>query len=791
MSRSDGRPSVRLLGALALLTACTLAVQVTVTRLLSTVLAYHFSFLSISLALLGTGAGSLLVYIRPGWYDRRPLSQTLAVWSAVYGALLIVSPFVLVRLDYEQGQVGIPARFALHLSVACAVVALPAIAAGAVVALAIRGYPDHVGRVYGCDLLGAGLGAVLIVPLLRWPAPVLLVGLGVAACLAAVGFAWSDAPTRRWAGGLTAAGGAVLAVAALTSIVYIPMSPAAREDLAFDEWDPLSRVQTVAVPEGPFSLLFYDRVFAHVPMSLDERIPDWRSMQLGGPSIGYELTGTGRTLVIGGGGGRDIYNALSSQQSVDVIELNSTIVDAVDNSLADVSGSPYSRPGVSTTIGDGRSVLARRDTLYDTIHIGFTDTLSGNAAQGFALTENNLYTVEAFEEYFDHLAPGGLLNVSRLEHLVGDEALRITVLTMAALERHGVDDPRRNVVVVRGTDTMGFYSATYMTVLARLEPFTDDELDHIRALAHERVDGTAMIPGGPNYGPWDDLARADDWREFCHDYVLDVCPTTDDKPFFFNMRRLGDIFSGQRGYHYGVDPYQVLLLTLVILVVGSAAGLLAPLRLARTTERPTVASLLYFGAIGLGFLMLETALIQRFVLFLGFPTYALSIVLFALLLFTGIGSMISARIPATRRAVCTVLAATVAVVVVSAYTLAPLLRALIDQPFAIRVALSILLLAPIGVMLGLPMALGLRRFGALFPGSVAYAWGVNGVASVLASVLGVVIAINFGYVITSLVAGACYAAALFHAARGRWATDGDRASRSAGLTGRRSLWSEG
>ncbi len=246
-----------------------------------------------------------------------------------------------------------------------------------------------------------------MVPLLYFPAPDLLVALGVVACLAAGLFAWPDVRARVRSGAFALVGVLVLVAAGASSLLYLPMGPADRNDLAADSWHPLSRVQGQALPDNPISVLLYDRVFAPVPKVTGNDLPDWQDLLLGPASIGYELTGPGHALVVGGGGGRDIYNALTSDQTVDVIELNSAIRDVVDNSLGDVSGSPYSREGVSTSIGDGRAILAARETRYDQIHIGFTDTLSANAAQGFALTENNLYTLEAFEEYLDHLTPRG------------------------------------------------------------------------------------------------------------------------------------------------------------------------------------------------------------------------------------------------------------------------------------------------------------------------------------------------------------------------------------------------
>src|SRR5918995_1567819 len=543
-----GTPPTRVLLALGLVTACTLAFQVVFTRMLASVLAYHFSFLAISLALLGTGAGALLVYLRPSWFDRAGLEAVLARWALFYGVLLMLTPLALVRLDYDFAD-GVTVGVALNLAICCVLAAAPALAAGAVVALAIRGYADHIGRVYAWDLVGAGLGALVVVPLLYLPAPDLLVGLGVLACLAAGLFAWSDVRTRLRSGAFALVGVVVLVAAGGSSLLYLPMVPTDRNDLAVDNWHPLSRVQGEVLPDNSISVLYYDRVFAPVPNVSGDDLPNWEDLLLGPPSIGYELTGPGHALVIGGGGGRDIYNALTSGQTVDVIELNSAIRDAVDDSMGDVSGSPYSREGVSTSIGDGRAILAARDTEYDQIHIGFTDTLSANAAQGFALTENNLYTLEAFEEYLDHLAPRGILNVSRLEKLVGDEAIRATVLTMAALEEHGIEDPARHMVVIRGSDSIGAASAPYETVLARLEPFSDAELATIRRLADERGDGVVFAPGGPYHGAWADLAEAPSWQAFCGDYSLDVCPPTDDKPFFFNMRRLGSLFDSQTGYH--------------------------------------------------------------------------------------------------------------------------------------------------------------------------------------------------------------------------------------------------
>ena len=763
------RPPLRHLVALALVTGCTLAYQVVLSRVLAATLAYHFSFLAISLGLLGTGAGALLVYVRSEWFRRRPLERELALWSIAYGILLIATPFILVRLNLTQRS-GVDARFVTNLAIACAITALPALAAGIVVALAISGYPDAVGVVYAFDLVGAALGALLIVPVL-WldDAPTLLVALGIVAAAAGAMFAWPVVRERAFGIGVALVAVAVVIVSSFTSVLFLPprhVVPADAVKVA-DEWNPLSRVIGYEFPSSPtFTAVFYDQVYAPVPIVRGDAIPNWEQLRAGPQSIGYELAGPGRALVIGGGGGRDIYNALSEgQKPVDVIELNEGIRKVVDHDLAASSGSPYSRPGVHTTIGDGRSVLARRDTKYNQIHIGFTDTLSANTAQGFALSENNLYTIEAFQEYLDHLEPDGVLNVSRLRKLVGDEAIRVTVLALAALEHDGVQHPERNVVVVLGRDIFG---EQYGTVLARKEPYTATELARIRELADARGEGIAFAPGGPYVGEWAQLAQAKDWRDFCENYRLNVCPPTDNQPFFFNMTRLGNLGQRSQGYIFSTDPFALLLITLAILSVLSVVAFVLPLALVRGKARPTPGSLVYFAAIGLGFLLLEIVLIQRFVLFLGFPTYALSIVLFSLLLFTGVGSQLSTRFRNERRAMQCALGAIAVITVIGAFGLQPFLRALIDMSFGVRVLIAIAVMAPLGVVLGMAMPIGLRRFQALFPTGVPYAWGINGIASVLGSVLGVALAISFGFTVATLVASACYVVALVHAIVGRW-----------------------
>jgi hypothetical protein len=235
------------------------------------------------------------------------------------------------------------------------------------------------------------------------------------------------------------------------------------------------------------------------------------------------------------------------------------------------------------------------------------------------------------------------------------------------------------------------------------------------------------------------------------------------------MTRLGDLAAAPpQGSFYGTDPLRVLALTLVLLLVLCAAAFGLPLRLVPRSERPPVRTMAFFAAIGLGFLALEIALIQRLVLFLGFPTYALSVVLFSLLLSTGLGSLLSTRARDPRRALTVALAAACVLLLAGAFALQPLLRALIELPFPARVLVSVALLAPLGVALGMAMPTGLTRLAGLHPGAVPWAWAVNGVASVLASVAAVAVAITWGFSAVMLLATACYLVALADVRLAAW-----------------------
>ena len=363
-----------------------------------------------------------------------------------------------------------------------------------------------------------------------------------------------------------------------------------------------------------------------------------------------------------------------------MIELNRVIRETVDDDLRAYSGAPYSLPGVQAVDGDGRSQLAARDTRYDVIHIGFTDTLSAGVGPGLRAQRG------------EPLHARGVPRVLRSPRAGRRPGRHATAPPRrrrgAAHDRAGARGARRpEPGAQRGRPAR----ARHLRRAVRHRARPSRAVDAGRARPHRPASRTsaervvAFAPGGPYRLEWAELARAPSPREFCEGYRLDVCPPTDDRPFFFNMRRAGDVFSAPPpGYFYAVDPMLVLALAIGILVVLCALAFGLPL--AFVPGRPPLASMIFFAAIGVGFLLFEIALIQRFTLFLGFPTYALSVVLFALLVFTGLGSLASSRLreprPRARRRLRADRAS-------PPFALQPLLAALIELPFAARVAVTV------------------------------------------------------------------------------------------------------
>jgi hypothetical protein len=489
------------------------------------------------------------------------------------------------------------------------------------------------------------------------------------------------------------------------------------------------------------------------------------------PSLANVLRPRGEFAVIGPGGGVDILRAVANgSPNVAGVEINPIIAnDVMRGKYADYSYHLYDRPEVHIHVQDGRSFIRSSPDRYDVVEMTLVDTWATTAAGAFALSENNLYTVEAFREYFDHLKADGLIAVTRWEFREPREALRVISQAIEALHQLGVPDPRGHFVIVAdgGLDEDG----RPVLVLAKKSPLLSAEYaavaEHVRANPNlvwlnpaAEYSGTQPLP--PAAEVFQKLIESNNPREFARNYPYNVSPVNDSAPFFFFTLKTGhvlrNIVAGTgRGMDWRINLGVVVLgMLLGISIVAVAAFLVLPLRFQRG-ERPRAAglsSLLYFIALGLGYITVEISLIQRFVLFLGHPTYALTVVVFLLLLSSGAGSVTAQRWGLGRASLPRVLALITVLVLVNGLALPGVLSVSMALPFPAKLIVSAVVLVPLGFFMGMPFPTGLR----LVP-TVEWAWALNAAASVLGSVTAMVVAIHFGLTVTLICAAGAYSLA--------------------------------
>jgi hypothetical protein len=485
------------------------------------------------------------------------------------------------------------------------------------------------------------------------------------------------------------------------------------------------------------------------------------------PSIANVLRPQGEFAIIGPGGGVDVLRALANgSRNVTAIEINPTIVNNVmRGKYADYSYHLYDRPEVHIHVQDGRSYIRSSRDKYDVMQMTLVDTWASTAAGAFALSENNLYTVEAFREYFDHLKPDGMIAITRWEFRQPREALRVVSQAIEALHQLGVADPREHFVIMAdgGLDEDG----RPVLVLAKKSPLTAAEYAAVAQHVSDNpnlvwLNPPAQYAGRQKLPPAADafhrLIESNDPQSFARDYTYNVAPVSDSAPFFFFTLKTGyvirNIMAGTgRGMDWRINLGVVVLgMLLVISLLAVLAFLILPLALhGRNSSKANLRSLLYFIAVGLGYITVEIALIQRFVLFLGHPTYALTVVVFLLLLSSGAGSVAARRWLNGSRRLGQLLAGIAGLISLYVLLLPLLLPAAVGLPFTAKLVISAVILAPLGFLMGMPFPSGLRMVE-----TVEWAWALNAAASVLGSVTAMVIAIHFGLTITLICAAVAY-----------------------------------
>ncbi len=771
-------PDRTLLAGLALTSFAALLLELALTRLFSVVLFYHFAFLAISIALLGLGAGGVFAYLlksRLATHDTRSLAALLCMANSV--VVIVVLEIVLhARVALQVSWANFARLTVLYLASA-----VPFFLTGLLFAVVFARETRRIPRLYGADLCGGALACLAVVPLLNWVGgPNVIIVAGV--MMAIAGAIWAVSKTaRRNAAVLALALVALIAANHSGRLIDVVYAKGMFRDPAwveFARWNALSRVEVDR--QGQAKAIVIDADASTYIMNAD--LAHWQgtvwehNLMAAPPALANVLRPHGEFAIIGPGGGVDVLRAVANgSPSVTGIEINPIIATTImGDRYADYSQHLYQRPEVHIHVTDGRSYLRSTAQHFDVVQMTLVDTWASTAAGAFALSENNLYTVEAFREYFEHLNPDGMIAITRWEFRHPREALRVVAVAMEALHRLGVANPARNFIVASqgSLDEDGIP----VVVLAKKTPFSRAEEAAVTAHfdRYSELDPLYM-PSEPGNNPFSDLIASNDPYAFARGYAYNVAPVSDNAPFFFFTLKPGQIL-GEKGLREGIDwkvnlGVLVLLLVLVISLIAVLAFLVLPLALRGGKARQSPFPLLYFVAVGLGYILVEIAFIQRFVLFLGHPTYALTVVIFLLMLSSGAGSLFSRLWLPRTNLVWVPLALVIVTLLFDVVFLPSRLSALVGLAFANRLVISAVVLIPLGFVMGMPFPTGLRALAAApapeFPAgqgasdnAVEWAWAMNAAASVLGSVLAMVIAIQFGLTVTLACGAGAYLLAL-------------------------------
>jgi hypothetical protein len=762
-----------------------LLLEVGYTRVISYKLWYYYTYLVLGLALLGIGSGGIFVVIWPR-VRHAVTDRVVAVCSVVAAVLIAGGYFVVARLPIDTVEIwdygtGASWKALAKLAFICFVLFASFVPLGIIVSTLLGRGGDRVGRLYFADLIGAGLGCALAIPLITWLSPPQVIILAAAIFAAVAAFTWLP---RRVPAVASVVGLVVLGVF-VSGTGLVDVLPEARKadptHAAYSEWGPVFRVDVAEIrPE--LKSLFHDGSFGSAIYRFDGHAASEHRFDRDPRSLPFALLGRkpDHTLIIGSAGGNEIVAALHyGSKHTEGVELNPVTVDLVTHRYRAYAGNLPDQPGVSIHQGDGRTYLARSSHKYDMVWFVAPDSYAANNAASsgaFVLSESYLYTADMIKESLRHLSPNGIL-VVQFGELSFDHApnrtARYVMTARRALHDLGISPAGDHIVVAPFvTNRTGDLS----TIMVKRSAFTPAEIRRLQAgvtaVPQTKLVWAPGVAAGPGLVP--QLLQGTDAQAnaAASHYDREVGAITDDGPFFWHFVSFPTVMRNFFQPIRATDPEdsigeRVLILLLAIAAFYAAIFLLVPFFFVRREWRALPnkgISAVYFAALGLGFILFEITMIQRLVLFLGYPTYSLTVTLASLLVFTGLGALLSNRLRArSDRVMPVVFGVLVLLTLFYEFGLGGVMDGLLDQTLAVRVIVALAVLAPLGLCLGMFMPLGLGVVNEMsdHPDEyIAWAWAVNGFFSVIGSVLSTILAMSIGFRSVQFIALGVYAIAV-------------------------------
>jgi hypothetical protein len=774
-----------------LLCCGTLLLELSLTRVMSVTLWYHFGFLVISTALLGFGASGVTLALWRRLREAMPLDRSLSVLALLFGVTTVASFWLQQHIRFDPFSLLSDLSQLWRMPLFLLTVMVPFFFAGLALGLLFTRGSASVNCLYAFDLLGAGLGCgaiALVLPVFGGAGAVVfaaLVGL-----LASLVFGWNEA--RRVALGAGALAIAFLMLASVAETALPLTITANKRTVAvkptYSAWNTFSRIDLFDLPKSkddarPQVLFRFDAGTASTEIA--NLAPDFRTVAatMTKPmDFDSQVAYLGRTkpnvLIIGSGAGAEVLDAVHyGASSVTAVELNPIIDDVIKHRFKDRWGGLFDQPQVRLVTAEGRSFVRRSHDTYDAIISEHTISNSAIASGALALTENYVLTREAFEDYYDHLSPDGIIFFTRPQNQIP----RLFATGREVLQAHGVTDLAAHFYAFGGRPGGNAEKSRFNRFVAgfliKKTPFTPEEVRAISAfLGVDTPKGEVAAlyaPLDPQTGTiYQRLLNATDVTRVYADSPDMIAPATDNQPFFNQHTRwssigwhtISDLFHQGKMGRMALEDRPVAEVTLIVLLAQTTliAAILIVLPLLRFKREDLRALdrgriLVYFAGLGLGFIFIEVVFLQHFTLFLGQPIYTFAVVLAGLLMFTGFGAYLSERLGGTPRArLRFIIPVLLVLLAVTAWLTPVMFHAALGLPLFARVALSLAVIAPLGIMLGMPFPTGLRVVAVEAPGLVPWAWGINGFFTVIGTVLALMFAMMFGFFIVLVVAGVCY-----------------------------------
>lgn len=783
-----------------LLSLATLLLELALTRVLSVANWHHFGFLVISTALLGFGASGVTLSLWTRLREETPLDHALTYLALLFGFVSLASFWLMQRIPFHPFQLLLDRSQLAFTLLYYVVLAAPFFCSGLAISLLLSRGGREVNRLYAVDLLGAGLGCAAIcgvMPAFGGSGSVAVAAmLGMLAALAFNSFRIS---MLTLFGSLAALAMLALAFVAEQAIPVTvipekrhPLQPAGQAPI-YTKWNAFSRIDVFDAPAAPeesrpdagFSIIIdAGAAGTAIPdLSMGARnyiahAPEYRPAGLA--YIGKEHP---KVLIIGSGAGREVLEALYfGASSITAVEINPIINDIVTKGMREHWGGLFEQPEVWLVTEDGRSFVRRSKEKYDAIISIQTMSDAALTSGALSLGETYVLTREAFEDYWNHLTPDGTLLVTRPVYQIP----KLFATTRELFDRLGLGSPAGHLLAFRGV-VAPFGHRQFLTgFLLQKSPLLPDEVDAMAKRLGVGQNEHWGDTGQPElyYSPFEapqneyqtrlsDLARSPDLARVYASTRELIEPATDDRPFFNQRMRwsslrpgvIRSVLGAGKKADTGAQPIaEVTLVVLLIQAVG-VAGIMILLPLVHFDRQGLRASgrwafLTYFASLGLGFILIEMVLLQRLSLFLGQPIYTFSVVLGSLLISTGAGSYFANRIEnVSYGTLSRSLLAVVGGILLTLLVTPLVLSWTLGLALAWRAVVAALLVAPLGLLLGVPFPTGLRIVGEESAPLVPWAWAVNGFFTVIGSVAAVILGMILGFTAVLIIAAACYTAA--------------------------------